>query len=204
MREWARQMEGSRVPRLLGEGEYEGKASVKKSSPGWNILKRLRNRSGDTLAVTRLRESLLQKLGSGQNAVGIETVADLQNVLKSALYELEHPSAKTIHRAIESTITDGDTASSVDVSNAESATNGADAVITTTNGNGLAALDSHAPKIAGKALIDAGGDPSELDIVFDAQLGRAFRDSKGGKLVRYQINPRANWGPMVRAGTGNS
>ncbi|KAF2144989.1 uncharacterized protein K452DRAFT_284380 [Aplosporella prunicola CBS 121167] len=37
----------------------------------------------------------------------------------------------------------------------------------------------------------------ELKVVFDEQLGRDARESK--KLVRYQMNPRANWGPMVRA-----
>lgn len=41
---------------------------------------------------------------------------------------------------------------------------------------------------------------SELDIVFDERLGR---EKPRGKLVRYQINPRANWGPMNRA-AGNS
>lgn len=39
--------------------------------------------------------------------------------------------------------------------------------------------------------------PSKLNIVFDKVLGR---DQGRGKLVRYQINPRENWGPMNRAG----
>jgi tRNA (guanine26-N2/guanine27-N2)-dimethyltransferase len=38
---------------------------------------------------------------------------------------------------------------------------------------------------------------SKLDIVFDELLGK---EKDRGKLVRYQINPRANWGPMNRAG----
>ena len=38
---------------------------------------------------------------------------------------------------------------------------------------------------------------SKLDIVFDERLGK---EKDRGKLVRYQINPRANWGPMNRAG----
>jgi tRNA (guanine26-N2/guanine27-N2)-dimethyltransferase len=41
---------------------------------------------------------------------------------------------------------------------------------------------------------------NKLDIVFDENLGR---EKPRGKLVRYQINPRANWGPMNRA-AGNS
>ena len=38
--------------------------------------------------------------------------------------------------------------------------------------------------------------PSELNIIFDENLGK---EKPRGKLVRYQINPRANWGPMNRA-----
>jgi len=49
-----------------------------------------------------------------------------------------------------------------------------------------------------------GGSPrsptSALDIVFDERLGE---EKPRGKLVRYQINPRANWGPMNRAGSGD-
>lgn len=37
---------------------------------------------------------------------------------------------------------------------------------------------------------------SKIDVVFDEQLGR---DKPGKRLLRYQINPRANWGPMNRA-----
>ncbi len=46
------------------------------------------------------------------------------------------------------------------------------------------------------------GDDSPLEVVFDEELGaagagRELRRIKG--LVRYQINPRPNWGPMTRA-----
>ena len=40
--------------------------------------------------------------------------------------------------------------------------------------------------------------PSTLDIVFDEALGRASDRAKK-RLVRYQMNPRANWGPLNRA-----
>ncbi|KAI9872141.1 MAG: RNA methyltransferase tRNA(m5U54)methyltransferase, partial [Pleopsidium flavum] len=39
-------------------------------------------------------------------------------------------------------------------------------------------------------------EPRKLKIVFDEELGR---EPEKKKLVRYQINPRANWGPMNRA-----
>ncbi|EEP77702.1 conserved hypothetical protein [Uncinocarpus reesii 1704] len=43
-------------------------------------------------------------------------------------------------------------------------------------------------------------DPSKLDVVFDKALGKKALDAHRKKrLIRYQINPRANWGPLARA-----
>jgi len=39
-------------------------------------------------------------------------------------------------------------------------------------------------------------DVARLEVVFDAKLGQEMEMTK---LVRYQLNPRPNWGPMVRA-----
>ena len=44
-------------------------------------------------------------------------------------------------------------------------------------------------------------DCSELKVVFDESLGRQSRRRK--RLVRYQVNPRANWGPLGRASGGS-
>ncbi|KAN0073249.1 S-adenosyl-L-methionine-dependent methyltransferase [Elaphomyces granulatus] len=42
--------------------------------------------------------------------------------------------------------------------------------------------------------------PSTLNIVFDEALGsRASASSSYKKIMRYQVNPRAHWGPMSRA-----
>jgi tRNA (guanine26-N2/guanine27-N2)-dimethyltransferase len=42
--------------------------------------------------------------------------------------------------------------------------------------------------------------PNTLNIVFDEALGRrAPASSSGKRIMRYQANPRANWGPMSRA-----
>lgn len=49
-----------------------------------------------------------------------------------------------------------------------------------------------------KSQAGARPHPSTLDIVFDESLGREPRK----RLVRYQINPRENWGPMSRASGG--
>lgn len=43
-------------------------------------------------------------------------------------------------------------------------------------------------------------EPSKLDVVFDESLGRDVAMKK--RLVRYQLNPRANWGPLNRASGG--
>ena len=40
------------------------------------------------------------------------------------------------------------------------------------------------------------GIASKPEIVFDEALGKEL---DGKKLVRYQLNPRENWGPMNRA-----
>lgn len=40
----------------------------------------------------------------------------------------------------------------------------------------------------------------ELNIVFDKKLGMEADKMKG--VVRYQVNPTANWGPMAKAGSG--
>lgn len=46
--------------------------------------------------------------------------------------------------------------------------------------------------------------PSTLDVKFDPALGREASAAHSKKrLVRYQINPRANWGPLNRASVTN-
>jgi tRNA (guanine26-N2/guanine27-N2)-dimethyltransferase len=53
----------------------------------------------------------------------------------------------------------------------------------------------------GKATVP---DPSTLEVVFDAALGRrAMEAHRKKRLVRYQANPRPNWGPQTRAPIGN-
>ncbi|KAK3679374.1 RNA methyltransferase tRNA(m5U54)methyltransferase [Recurvomyces mirabilis] len=49
-----------------------------------------------------------------------------------------------------------------------------------------------AAELTGKS----GEDPKTIEVVFDDALGR---DKPGKRLVRYQQNPRENWGPMTRA-----
>ncbi|KAL2355432.1 N2,N2-dimethylguanosine tRNA methyltransferase-like protein [Cryomyces antarcticus] len=51
-------------------------------------------------------------------------------------------------------------------------------------------------RMAGKPATDS---PPSLTVVFDEQLGR---DKARKRLLRYQANPRPNWGPMNRAKGG--
>lgn len=51
-------------------------------------------------------------------------------------------------------------------------------------------------KSDGKPASQDGKQDEMPAVVFDEELGR---DSSKGKLVRYQMNPRENWGPMNRA-----
>jgi tRNA (guanine26-N2/guanine27-N2)-dimethyltransferase len=44
---------------------------------------------------------------------------------------------------------------------------------------------------------DFSNTKTKLNVVFDETLGREKEDAK--KIVRYQLNPRENWGPMNRA-----
>ncbi|KAF4550923.1 tRNA (guanine(26)-N(2))-dimethyltransferase-like protein [Elsinoe fawcettii] len=48
----------------------------------------------------------------------------------------------------------------------------------------------------GKQGTEGEGREGKIKVVFDEVLGK---DRAGKKLTRYQVNPRANWGPMSRA-----
>ena len=51
---------------------------------------------------------------------------------------------------------------------------------------------------ADEAPAETGKDDKLKEVVFDEQLGR-YPDKNSRKYVRYQMNPRENWGPMNRA-----
>ncbi|MCJ1251929.1 RNA methyltransferase tRNA(m5U54)methyltransferase [Trapelia coarctata] len=55
--------------------------------------------------------------------------------------------------------------------------------------------------VHGHPQASSGGPVSKLEVVFDEELGK---DYSGKRLVRYQLNPRANWGPMTRAKGGHA
>lgn len=66
----------------------------------------------------------------------------------------------------------------------------------TENGSSDATPDIVTDAPNGSALSDKPVDPKRMKVVFDEVLGK---DQSGKRLVRYQENPRENWGPMKKA-----
>ena len=100
----------------------------------------------------------------------VEDLGEVSIVLESALFRLQN-------------MQDNSTPSNSEVMKDGQ---GEDAIM---DGDGVAEAN-------GRATSPSPLSTSKLDIVFDERLGK---EKDRGKLVRYQINPRANWGPMNRA-----
>ncbi|RVX68614.1 hypothetical protein B0A52_07041 [Exophiala mesophila] len=136
--------------------------AVKKGTPGWNILARLRGTEGSI--VTKLKEDGLSQIRRSENR------QDLRAALQSMLWKLDHEKAE-----------------GADSNQDDPQVNG--------NGDNTEKPKEN-PESPGPASTET-FDPSKLKIVFDEELGK---DKQRSKLVRYQTNPRENWGPMNRAG----
>jgi len=106
----------------------------------------------------------------------VEAIDDVKTILESALFRLQNQGPGSDESATNGTI------------NQEAEDTGAAAAAV--NGNTSADATQRARSPSPQAT-------SKLKVVFDERLGR---EKDRGKLVRYQINPRANWGPMNRAG----
>lgn len=136
--------------------------AVKKGTPGWNILARLRGTEENV--VTKLKEEGLSQIQRSENR------QDLRTALQSMLWKLDH-------EKVDSTS-----------SNEE---------VPQVNGDGdKTEISTENPGNRRRASSET-FDPSKLKIVFDEELGK---EKQRSKLVRYQTNPRENWGPMNRAG----
>ncbi|KAJ9499711.1 RNA methyltransferase tRNA(m5U54)methyltransferase [Exophiala xenobiotica] len=77
----------------------------------------------------------------------------------------------------------------------EHASNAEDEEATTQTNNGLEEGEDQPHRSRSRS--PSAVETSKLKIVFDEKLGR---EKPRAKLVRYQMNPRENWGPMSRAG----
>jgi len=139
--------------------------AVKKGSPGWNILAKLRGT--ERSFVSDLKDSSKAQISR------CESKEDLKIVLQGMLYRLEHEKPE-------------DGPDKNETSHGSGETNGGEGSTKVTTGS-----ESGSPQLSANVA------PAKLNIVFDEKLGK---EKNRGKLVRYQINPRENWGPMNRAG----
>ena len=103
--------------------------------------------------------------------VKIDSQEELRTVLESAMFRMQH-----------TVVANGQD------SNGEGNAETADEV---------AGADSEADGAGHDGARSPSQSLSKLNVIFDEKLGK---EKPRGKLVRYQINPRVNWGPMSRAG----
>lgn len=104
----------------------------------------------------------------------VEGLDEVRTILESTLFRLQKSSTSTYETAVN-----GEKAQASDEFSALGP-----------NGN-------ESPNPARRKRSLSPQPTSKLKVVFDERLGK---EKDRGKLVRYQINPRANWGPMNRAG----
>lgn len=173
MREWIRQKSPVKAD------------AVKPNTPGWRIMQKARG--SEAKAISDISDNIKKLLEKG-----ISGKEDLKTLLQSALYELDHPDTTSTLKSKDTSTTNPPTTTepkiSLDPMNVTtSATAPAPAAPTTTT---AFTSSTTTPQTEYR-------DVSKLTINFDQSLGR---EKPRDKLVRYQINPRANWGPMNRAG----
>ena len=144
---------------------------LSKGTPGWAILGGMRG--SDRGQVKEIKVGLNELLSRA------DSPAELKSALQSAMYQLEHPFVK-----VEDSTT-GQPAANGENGHPQEEHGERDRALTEEAAN--SSIGSHPPATAIR----------RMEVVFDAKLGK---EKPRGKLVRYQINPRANWGPMNRAG----
>ncbi|RMZ78882.1 hypothetical protein DV738_g3647, partial [Chaetothyriales sp. CBS 135597] len=171
MREWIRQ----KAP--IKEGV------LSKGQPGWEIMRKARDREDKTASA--VKKSVVEGL---ESADGVKK-EDVARILKAGLWTLEHE--KEPSAAPEKQTETGEMVEAAD-GNGHGNSNGTEGLDNTAELGGPGAVSPPQVPPQGEK-----GDVSKLDVVFDESLGK---EKPRNKLVRYQMNPRANWGPMNRAG----
>ncbi|KAL2443865.1 tRNA (guanine(26)-N(2))-dimethyltransferase [Exophiala dermatitidis] len=179
--------------------------AVKQGSAGYNILARVRGT--ERAQVAELKDTVKDQL------VRCDTKDDLKTVLQGMLWKLENGKPASTS-AVPGQVR-GEGEAEADDSGSKSsaaqppANNGVHGKTETKagsidQGEGVEGGDKSKPlQNGGSRFRSRSPSPSKvsnlskLNIVFDEKLGRERRQ---GKLVRYQMNPRENWGPMSRAG----
>ncbi|EXJ90582.1 hypothetical protein A1O1_03685 [Capronia coronata CBS 617.96] len=163
--------------------------AVKKGSAGWNILARVRGT--ERAQVSELKDSAKDQF------LRCETKDDMKTVLQGMLWRLENEKASTVDSQAKET-TAAQSSTSTDQPKEGKDEVGANGGV---NGENKSDADKSNPpqqqRRQSRSQSPPAPVPSELNIVFDEKLGK---EKHRGKLVRYQMNPRENWGPMSRAG----
>ena len=158
--------------------------AVKERTAGWGIMQKDRSK----VRLNNAKEAFQQVIAS-QTATSF---ADLKKNIEALLYQLSKDEERTSDEAFSEPFTDG-TIKSTDRDHSGK--------VISESGTGTEAKGRKSDKETGKSgQASAESDCSTLKIVFDEKLGK---ESQGKRLVRYQANPRPDWGPMNRA-KGNS
>ena len=143
--------------------------AVRKGTAGWGIMRKDRGKK----EMVEAREEI-------RRACEVEDLEELKMGLEAALYRLSKTEAgtKTHQAKISGTeATDGEARNS--------------------NESGGVPLTKPERQSSPSQSRTSMPDTSQLNIVFDERLGKEPVSAK--KVVRYQMNPRADWGPMNRA-----
>lgn len=149
--------------------------AVKKGSPGWNILARVRET--ERAAVTAVKDATKDQLNR------CETKDDLKTLLQAMLWRLDNQKQDATTETPKTTSdTSKDDKTTVQQPNDQAQTEKEQTPAAPQKQR------SQSPSTEGV---------SKMNIVFDEKLGK---EKPRGRLVRYQLNPRENWGPMNRAG----
>ncbi|CEN62089.1 hypothetical protein ASPCAL08728 [Aspergillus calidoustus] len=145
--------------------------TLKPGSAGATIMAKSRPTNADDSKLYSLKSELISAAESGKD------LSDLITKVEAALYRsgARETLAASCTNATES--------------QSQSQPNGSDAPSQTQVLERQTADSAHPP---GNSI-----PASELKVVFDESLGREAQPMK--RLVRYQLNPRANWGPLSRA-----
>ncbi|KAL3489748.1 S-adenosyl-L-methionine-dependent methyltransferase [Aspergillus germanicus] len=147
------------------------KGTLKPGSAGATIMAKSRRTIADDSKLYSLKNELISAAESGKD------LSDLITKVEAALYR---------SGARQSLVTSSTDATK---SQSQSQPNDSDAPTQTPVLESQTADSAHPP---------GNSTPTpELKVVFDESLGREARPMK--RLVRYQLNPRANWGPLSRA-----
>ncbi|MCJ1226402.1 RNA methyltransferase tRNA(m5U54)methyltransferase [Toensbergia leucococca] len=177
MREWVRQ----KAP--VKEG------AIKPGTAGWGIMRLARSGAWVTEARKEIKDVVDRSEGLDELKVGVEAV--LYRAQKAAA------AAAAASEAQEDTILEEKEILKSQRPEAESSSSPSKQPQIPHHDD-----DDDAAAATGAPPWDVDVAPSKLRIVFDEKLGREMEGPLGGKRkggVRYQVNPRKDWGPMNRA-----